>query len=158
MAEIVRHQMRYLSKYARRHIVILSVVIGSVGAMGAAVNHYWNTAQAISEQILVKASELKSFSHDPVCNSREIEGILGEMKSLIEEYEENILFAESPYPGEILLGRTPPGHSSWLETLCDGRYVGLLKEIRIRRVGRWPSYIRINDIEITYSAPHGLMK
>lgn len=149
--------MKNLSKYTKRHIVVLAVLLSSVGVMAAA-NEYLRTTQVLSDHIFAKASQLKAASHDPVRNSHEIEGILTELKGLIGEYEENILFAQSPYPGEILMGRTPAGHSTWLETLCDGRYEEMLKEIRIRRVGRWPSYIRINDIEITYSTPRGLMK
>jgi hypothetical protein len=66
-----------------------------------------------------------------------------------------MLFMESPYPGEILLGTTPGGDSTWLQTLCDTRYNGQFKEIRIRRTGNLANYLRINDIEITYATPNG---
>jgi hypothetical protein len=81
--------------------------------------------------------------------------VLTELKSLIQEYETLMVFAESPYPGEILLGTTPPGDDAWLETHCTTRYAGLLKEIRIRRTGHEAKYLRINDIEITYITPTG---
>ena len=84
--------------------------------------------------------------------------ILAELKDLIEEYEAMMVFAESPYPGEILLGTTPAGDSTWVETLCTTRYNGSLKEIRIRRTGHRASYLRINDIEVTYMTPGGPRK
>jgi hypothetical protein len=84
-----------------------------------------------------------------------VDEILGELKELISEYEAVMVFAESPYPGEIVLGSTPGGNSIWLEALCSTRYDGPLKEIRIRRTGHKANYLRINDIEITYSTPEG---
>ena len=147
--------MRYFIKNTKRHIVVLLVVLGSVGAMGAIANEYMKSAQVLSEQILSKAGQLRDATNSPGFNSAAIDGVLVELKSLIKEYEENMVFAQSRYPGEILLGTTPGGDSTWLETLCDTRYDGLLKEIRIRRTGRRANYLRINDIEITHSTPKG---
>jgi len=65
---------------------------------------------------------------------------------------------ENPYPAEILLGTTPPGDSTWLETLCSSPYYRPVREIRLRRTGRRTSYLRINDIEITYLTPQGFKK
>lgn len=150
--------MRHSTMNKKRHIVFLTVLLISIGCIGAAANEYFSRAQVLSEHILAQAGRLRDASHDPAANSPEIDGILTELKGLIEEYEENIVFAQSPYPGEILLGTTPAGHSTWLETLCDGRYAGPMKEIRIRRSSRWGGYLRINDIEVTYSTPRGLVQ
>ena len=155
---IARPQMRYFSKHTKRNIVLLIVLLSSAWAIGAIANEYSRRTQVLSEQILGKAGQLRELTYGPALNWPQMEETLAELKGLIEEYEENLLFAQSRYPGEILVGRTPAGQSTWLETLCDGRYDGPMKEIRIRRVGRWPSYIRINDIEITHSTARGLMK
>ena len=149
--------MKNLSKHAKRHIVLLIVVLISAGAMGAMANEYLGRTRVLSEQILVQAGRLRDLSHAPASNASAIEGILAELKGLVKEYEEDLLFAQSPYPGEILLGKTAGGHSGWLEMVCDGRYDGPMKEIRIRRTGRWGSYLRINDIEVTYSTPRGMV-
>ena len=59
------------------------------------------------------------------------------------------------HPGEILLATTSGGEDTWLEALCDTRFEGPMKEIRIRRSGSRARYLRINDIEITYITPGG---
>ena len=158
MAKIVRLQMRYFTKHTKRDIVLPIVLLSFVAAIGATANEYIVRSQVLSEQILVKASQLKEATQKTAFNSAEIGKTLTELKVLIKEYEENMVFAQSPYPGEILLGTTPSGASTWLDVLCDGRYDGLLKEIRIRRTGRRANYLRINDIEITYSTPRGLVQ
>jgi len=58
-------------------------------------------------------------------------------------------------PSEILLGTTPPGHSTWLETLCSNPFPRPIREIQIRRTGTLDPYLRINDIELTYLTPRG---
>jgi hypothetical protein len=58
-------------------------------------------------------------------------------------------------PDEVLLGTTPPGHSTWLETLCSNPYHRPIRELRIRRTGSLAGYLRINDIELTYMTPRG---
>jgi len=88
---------------------------------------------------------LRDATHSFAFDSVKVDAVILELKSLIKEYEQNMVFARSPYPGEILLGTTPPGHSTKLETLCSTRYDGLLKEIRIRRTGRGGSYLRIKE-------------
>lgn len=150
--------MKHLGRHAKRRIIFLVVVLSSVVAVGAAVNEYLSRSQVLSEQILAKAGQLRDATYGSSFNSPQTGAILAELKGLIKAYEENMVFAESPYPGEIVLGRTPAGDSTWLETLCDGRYDGLLKEIRIRRTGSRADYLRINDIEITYSTPRGLVQ
>jgi len=155
---IARPQMRYFSKHTKRNIVLLIVLLSSAWAIRAIASEYTRRTQVLSEQILAKAGQLRELTYGSALNSPQIEETLGELKGLIEEYEENLLFAQSPYPGEILLGTTPGGQSMWLETLCDGRYDGPMKEIRIRRSGRWGGYLRINDIEVTYSTPRGLVQ
>ncbi len=67
-------------------------------------------------------------------------------------------FEPDRHPGEILLGTTPGGDDTWLETLCSGPRDRPVREIRIRRTGGEASYLRINDIEITHLTPQGATK
>jgi hypothetical protein len=139
----------------RRFAVILLALAGLAGTVWAITNEYSERLNVLSEEILFKAEELRDATDDPVFDSLEAEETLIELKDLIRQYEQIMVFAESPYPGEILLGTTPAGDSTWLETLSSTRYDGLLKEIRIRRTGYRANYLRINDIEITYGTPEG---
>jgi hypothetical protein len=143
-------------RYMKRSIIPLTVLAACVGTAWAATNVYSMRTKALSEQILVRAEELADVTGAGVLDSARAEGILAELKHLVQEYETTMIFAESPHPGEILLGTTPPGDDTWLETLCTARYDGPLKEIRLRRTGRLANYLRINDIEITYATPAGL--
>jgi hypothetical protein len=59
---------------------------------------------------------------------------------------------------EVLLGTTPPGDDTWLETLCSNPDNRPIREIQLKRTGRKASYLRINDIEVTYMTPAGPMK
>ncbi|MHC4511712.1 MAG: hypothetical protein ACYTAO_22630 [Planctomycetota bacterium] len=140
----------------KRLIIFLIVVAGSVGTSWAITNVYSRRIVVLSEQILFRAEELVDVTDAPVLDSARADGILAELKEFVKEYEATMVLAESPYAGEVLLGTTPAGDSSWLETLCTTRFDGPLKEIRLRRTGRRASYLRINDIEITYSTPTGL--
>jgi len=135
--------MKSFGRHTKKLLVLLLIILGSAGTIRAISSAYSRRAEVLSEEILLKAGQLK------------VDAVILELKSLIKEYEQNMVFARSPYPGEILLGTTPPGHSTKLETLCSTRYDGLLKEIRIRRTGRGGSYLRINDIEITHITPRG---
>ena len=135
--------------------VFLFVNLGLIGTVLATSNEYTDRIRLLSDEILKAADQLKETTHKPGFYSLEIDGILAELKDLIQEYESVMVFARSPYPGEILLGTTPGGDSTWLETLCSTRYDGFLKEIRIRRTGSSASYLRINDIEIYYITPGG---
>jgi len=63
-----------------------------------------------------------------------------------------------PCPEKMLLGTTPPGDSTWVETLCKSHCGGPVREVRLQRTGRKASYLRINDIEITYMTPRGMQK
>ncbi len=133
-------------------LLIFTVLIGTAWAVR---NEYSGRINDLSEQILVAAEDLKDATESPSFHSHEVERILSELKDCIKEYENLMVFAECPYPGEILLGNTPGGDGTWLETLCDSRYDGLIKEIRIRRTGNRARYLRINDIEITNITPRG---
>jgi hypothetical protein len=140
----------------KRFIILLIIVAGSVGTTWAAANVYSTRIGVLSEQILFRAEDLMEVTRAPVLDSARAEGILAELKESIKEYEAMMVLAQSPYPGEVLLGTTPAGDSAWLETLCTTRFDGPLKEIRLRRTGHRASYLRVNDIEITYSTPMGL--
>ena len=59
---------------------------------------------------------------------------------------------------EVLLGTTPPGDDTWLETLCNNPNNRPIREIQLKRTGRRASYLRINDIEVTYMTPAGPTK
>jgi hypothetical protein len=142
----------------RNLIFLLLILAGSVGAIGAIATGYSGRMKGLSGQIVLRAEQLRNATDGPTYDFREAEEILSELKGLIKQYEDAMVFAQSPYPGEILLGTTPAGDSTWLETLCTTRYEGPLKEIRIRRTGGKADYLRINDIEITYSTPAGLAK
>ncbi|UCD00060.1 MAG: hypothetical protein JSW66_09290 [Phycisphaerales bacterium] len=140
----------------KRFMILLIVVASSVGTTWAITNVYSRRVVVLSEQILFRAEELVDVTHAPVLDSARAEGILAELKGFVKEYEATMVLAESPYAGEVLLGTTPAGDSTWLETLCTPRYDGPLKEIRLRRTGHRARYLRINDIEVTYSTPTGL--
>lgn len=139
----------------KRLIILLLVLTGPVCVVWPITHEYSRQITVLSDNILFKAQELADKTDAPVFRSDEAEMVLAELKGLIQEYETLMVFAESPYPGEILLGTTPPGDDTWLETHCTTRYDGPLKEIRIRRTGHRAKYLRINDIEITYMTPAG---
>jgi hypothetical protein len=134
---------------------ILLICTALIGTAWAVRNEYSGRINDLSEQILDAAKDLKDATESPSFSSHEVEKILSELKGCIKEYENLMVFAQSPYPGEILLGTTPGGDGTWLETLCDNRYDGLIKEVRIRRKGSSARYLRINDIEITNITPRG---
>jgi hypothetical protein len=133
--------------------VIADFILISTG--WAVRNEYTDRIKVLSDQILSTADNLKKATDGPALNSFEIDGALAELKDLIKEYENIMVFAASPYPGEILLATTPAGDDTRLEALCDTRYDGPMKEIRIRRAGSRANYLRINDIELTYDTPEG---
>jgi hypothetical protein len=139
----------------QRAIFVLLVLGCSTGTIWAIANGQSIRVHDLAEEIVLNAEELRDATNRPAYDRSEVDAILGELKGLITKYETAMVFAESPYPGEIMLGSAPGGDSTWLEALCDTRYDGLLKEIRIRRTGKRASYLRINDIEITYSTPAG---
>jgi hypothetical protein len=138
-----------------KKLIVLVIVTALISTAWAIRNEYSDRINELSKEILMSADELKDATEAPVFHSLEVERILSELKDSIKEYENLMVFAESPYPGEILLGTTPGGDDTWLETLCDSRYNGLIKEIRIRRTGNRARYLRINDIEITNITPRG---
>lgn len=144
-----------MGRELKRAVFVLLVLGSSAGTIWAIANGYAGRAQGLAEEIVLNAEELRDATSGPGYNRIEVDEILGELKELISEYEEVMVFAESPYPGEIVLGSTPGGNSTWLEALCSTRYDGPLKEIQIRRAGNRANYLRINDIEITYSTPEG---
>jgi hypothetical protein len=144
-----------MGRELKRAVFVLLVLGSSAGTIWAIANGYSGRVQGLAEEIVLNAEELRDATSGPAYNRIEVDEILAEMKELISEYEAAMVFAESPYPGEIMLGSTPGGDSTWLEALCSTRYDGPLKEIRIRRTGHRANYLRINDIEITYSTPEG---
>ena len=150
---------RQTKRLGRVLIVFVLLVLGaSAGTIWAIANGYSEKVKELAEDIVLLAEELRDATAGTAYNSLDVEDILDELKDLIKEYEEVMVFAQSPYPGEIMLGATPAGNSTWLEALCSTRYEGPLKEIRIRRTGRRANYLRINDIEITYITPNGIKK
>jgi hypothetical protein len=145
--------------YRLGRILLVSLVLfSSAGTIWALANDYSGRVKALADEIVLSAEELSNATNKPVYSSREVGEILDELKGLIKEYEEVMVFTQSPYPGEILLATTPAGDSTWLEALCSTRYEGPLKEIRIRRTGHRADYLRINDIEVTYVTPGGVTK
>ena len=141
-------------KQIRRAVVLFVPVILAI-PLWAATSDYRNDAAFLSQQLVDAANDLKQETGRPDIDSVEVDYLLDEIKGLISDYENVLVFAESPYPGEILLGKTPRGDDAWVETPCSSRYDGLLKEIRIRRTGSSARYLRINDIEITSMTPSG---
>ncbi len=141
--------------FIKTAVFVLLVLGCSGGTIWAIASGYAGRVQGLAEEIVLNAEELRDATSESAYNRIEVDEILGELKELISEYEAVMVFAESPYPGEIMLGSTPGGDSTWLEALCSTRYEGPLKEIRIRRTGHRANYLRINDIEITYSTPAG---
>jgi len=138
--------------------VLLFINLCLVGTVRAIRNEYTDRIRMLSDEILITANDLKEATNEPIFDSLEIEEILTELKDLIQNYENIMVFARSPYPGEILLGTTPGGDSGWLETLCSNPHSRPVKEIQLKRTGRDASYLRINDIEITYLTPVGMKK
>ena len=153
--EIASFSGKSPSSYFKRAFFVLLVLGSTTGTMWAIANGYAARVHGLAEEIVLNAEELRDATSGPAYNRVEVDEILTELKELISEYEAAMVFAESPYPGEIMLGSTPGGDSTWLEALCDTRYEGPFKEIRIRRTGHRANYLRINDIEITYSTPDG---
>ncbi len=139
-------------------VLLFSLFLTFSVSIWAAVSDPKRDISVISQHILEAANDLKTETDKPVLDSAEINFLLDDMKDLLKDYENILIFAESPYPGEILLGRTPRGNDSWLETECTTRYEGLFKEIRIRRIGSGARYLRINDIEVSYITPKGTEK
>jgi len=137
---------------------LLFMLLASVPAVAAPTHPYSAPAGLLSQQILNKARQLSDLTHRPAFNRLHAETILAQLKHLIKDYEQTVVLHQSPYPGEVLLGTTPPGDGGWLETLCDTPYGRLLKEIRIRRTGSTAVYLRISDIEITFLTPAGRAK
>ena len=150
-----KRQSNRIGRELKRIVFVLLVLTSSAGTIWAIANGYSGRVRDLAEEIVLNAEELRDATSGPTHNRIEVDEILAEMKELISEYEAVMVFAESPYPGEIMLGTTPGGDSTWLEALCETRYEGPLKEIRIRRTGNRANYLRINDIEITYSTPAG---
>ena len=150
-----KRQTNRMGQELKRAVFVLLVLGSSAGTIWAIANGYSGRVQGLAEEIVLNAEELRDVTSGPAYNRIEVDEILGELKELISEYEAAMVFAESPYPGEIVLGSTPGGDSTWLEALCSTRYDGPLKEIRIRRTGNRAKYLRINDIEINYSTPEG---
>lgn len=142
----------------KRFLILMVILVGPIAAVWPINHDYFRQVTKLSDGILFKAQSLADTTDAPVFHAAQAETILAELKDMIHQYEEMMVFAESPYPGEILLGTTPPGDDTWLETLCTTRYDGPLKEIRFRRTGHRAKYLRINDIEITYMTPRGPRK
>ncbi len=143
---------------ALKIIITLLILGGSAGTILAVANGHITSIRDLADEITMAAGDLKEASQSASFEADRAADIITELKELIKEYEEAMVFADSPYPGEILLGTTPGGDSTWLECLCDSRYDGMFKEIRIRRTGYRADYLRINDIEISYMAPGGMVK
>ena len=138
--------------------VLAIVAMVSVGGAQIISHRYVDTMRGLSEEIAAVADELSHMSHGSAFNSLTARQTVAELKALIQQYENTIVFAESPYEGEVLLGTTPPGDSTWLEMPVGTSYNGPLKEIRIRRTGSRANYLRINDIEITAVGPRGVQR
>ena len=143
---------------ASKIIITLLILGGSAGTILAVSSGHITSIRDLADEITLVADDLKEASQGTSFDSERADDIITELKELIKEYEEAMVFADSLYPGEILLGTTPAGDSTWLECLCDSRYDGMFKEIRIRRTGNRASYLRINDIEISYMAPGGVAR
>lgn len=137
-----------------KYLFVLATITISI-PLFAAMSDYKKDISTISQQILDIAADLKQETNKPDFDSEEIGFLLDDMKEMLKDYESMLVFAESPYPGEILLGKTPHVNDAWTETECTSRYDGLLKEIRIRRVGSSARYLRIYDIEVTCMTPNG---
>lgn len=154
---VASQNRRMVGRIMKLSVPVLVLMVSAAGAR--IVSHrYVDIMSGLSDQIAAVADELNHISHNPAFDSFAAQETVAELKGLIQQYENAVVFAESPYEGEILLGTTPPGDSTWLETLCGTRYDGPLKEIRIRRTGYMASYVRINDIEITAMTPRGAQK
>jgi hypothetical protein len=139
----------------KRLIVLILVLMGSIGTITVIASEYSKRNKVLTERIVFKAEQLRDATFISDLDSAPPEVILDELKDLLDQYEQNLGFAQSPYPGEILIGTTGGGHSTWLETLTSSPYNGFVKEIRIRRTASRPHFIRINDIVITGRTPNG---
>ncbi|UCG49258.1 MAG: hypothetical protein JSU94_05630 [Phycisphaerales bacterium] len=133
---------------ARLLIALALILAASAGVISAVSVDYPGRISTLADQILFNAEQLRDATNAPTFDSLKIDATIAELRTLLDHYEQAMVFAESPYPGEILLATTPPGDSTWLEALCTTRYTGPVKEIRLRRTGNRANYLRINDIEI----------
>jgi hypothetical protein len=149
---------RRQQRFQRRTTACLVILLAAVPALAALTHAYSPEAGLLSQQIANKAQQLASVTHQTAFNQLHAESILVELKNLITDYERTLVIAPTAYSGEFLLGATPPGDGTWLETLCDTSHGRLLKEIRIRRMGSAAIYLRISDIEITHLTPAGRAK
>ncbi|MBN2591148.1 MAG: hypothetical protein JXA96_14875 [Sedimentisphaerales bacterium] len=139
-------------------VLLISIFFTFSVSLWAAVSDPKGDISVLSQHIFDVASDLKDETSRPELDSAEINFLLEDMKDLLKDYENMLVFAESPYPGEILLGKTPRLNDSWHEVDCVTRYNGQFNEIRIRRSVGGARYLRINDIEITYMTPNGPVK
>ena len=137
---------------------MVSFTIILTGSIWGASTDYKREATVLSQQILEAANNLRQETDKPNIDSEEIDFLLEDIKDMLKDYENILVFAESPYPGEILLGKTPHCNDAWAETECTSRFDGMVKEIRIRRTGSSAGYLRINDIELTSMTPKGVEK
>ena len=139
----------------RRLIALALILAASAGVISAVSVDYPGRISTLADQILFNAEQLRDATNAPAFDPLRADATIAELRTLLDHYEQAMVFAESPYPGEILLANTPPGDSTWLEALCTTRYTGPVKEIRIRRTGNRANYLRINDIEIYAFTPRG---
>jgi len=134
---------------------LLFMLLASVPAVAAPTHPYSAPAGLLSQQILNKARQLSDLTHRPAFNRLHAETILAQLKHLIKDYEQTVVLHQSPYPGEVLLGTTPPGDGAWLETTCYLKHRRPIKQIKLTRTGTKAKCLRINDIELTYMTPKG---
>lgn len=126
----------------RRLIILMLVLLGFAGTIAVIASEYPNRNKVLAERIVFKAEQLRDATFVSDLDSQHPEFILDVLKDLIDEYEQNLIFAHSPYAGEILIGTTPGGHSTWLETLCTTPPHTRIKEIWLQRTGNWARYLK----------------
>ena len=109
-------------RYTRQiKITVLLVLVALAGTLRAAENDYKKDAMILSQNIIEAANDLKQETSNKVLDTEEIDYLVDDIKSMIKDYESLMVFAESPYPGEILLAKTAPGDDTWIESPCTSR-------------------------------------
>jgi|GEM_PF-2551132 len=137
-------------------VLAAMALAGSVaGATRLIGQEYAGRLRSLSAELAATAERLRAANAGPFLQVQDSQVLLGQMRSLIDQYEQMLVFADSPYPGEVYIGTTNAGDSRWLDLLPTGRYSGYYKEIRVRRTGTRANYLRINDIEIVQNTRHG---
>ena len=81
----------------RRLIILILVLLGFAGTIAVIASEYPKRNKVLAERIVFKAEQLRDATFVSDLDSPHTEEILDDLKDLIDEYEQNLIFADSPY-------------------------------------------------------------